>query len=141
MSNPWIEKAFNGINDDYFDDIIKCLDFPLEDVEVIDGGGSGQDVIKENNGGCEEWDCNFQNLEPPPANVLAGLSSGFCGDFFSDSLIKPLPVSVSSHCSPLTLVLTGIHINDYSFYLEVGDFNLCIAAKYRWNSFLDLFFS
>ncbi|XWS71833.1 hypothetical protein CRYUN_Cryun03dG0171600 [Craigia yunnanensis] len=106
MNNPWFEKTFNGVNDDFFDDVIKYLDFPLEDVEGTDGGGSGEDVAKdfhlplddmeENNGGGAgggEWDCNFQNLEPPPANVLACLSSGFCGDFFSDSLVKSLTVS------------------------------------------------
>ncbi|XWS74291.1 hypothetical protein CRYUN_Cryun02cG0202500 [Craigia yunnanensis] len=106
MNNPWFEKTFNGVNDDLFDDVIKYLDFPLEGVEGTDGGCSGEDVVKdfhlpladveENNGGAaaaEEWDCNFQNLEPPPANVLASLSSGFCGDFFSDSLVKSLTVS------------------------------------------------
>ena len=113
MNNPWFEKTFNGVNDDFFDDVIKYLDFPPEDVEGTDGGGSGEDVVKdfhlpladveENNGGGaggEEWDCNFQNLEPPPANVLAGLYSGFCGDFFSDSLVKSLTVSVSSFFFP-----------------------------------------
>ncbi|XP_022755630.1 GATA transcription factor 11-like [Durio zibethinus] len=108
MNNPWFEKTFNGVNDDFFDDVIKYLDFPSENIEGTDDGGSGEDVIKdfhlplddveENNGGGgaggEEWDCcNFQNLEPPPANVLAGLSSGFGGDFFSDSSVKSLSVS------------------------------------------------
>ncbi|XP_022730547.1 GATA transcription factor 11-like [Durio zibethinus] len=102
MSNSWFDKCFDGVNDDFFDDVIKCLDFPLEDVEGTDSGGSEEDVkifhlplddVEENNGGGEEWDCNFQNLEPPPANVLAGLSSGFYGDFFSDSLAKNLNVS------------------------------------------------
>ena len=111
MNNSWFGKSFDGVNDDFFDDVIKYLDFPPEDVEGTDGGGSGEDVVKdfhlplddveENNaGGGEEWDCNFQNLEPPPANVLAGLSSGFYGDFFSDSFAKNLTVSVSSPCLP-----------------------------------------
>ncbi|XVF20248.1 hypothetical protein REPUB_Repub11eG0181200 [Reevesia pubescens] len=110
MNNSWFDKGFDGVNDDFFDDVIKYLDFPLEDVEGNGGGGggggSGEGVIKDfhlplddvedNNGGGgggEEWDCNFQNLEPPPANVLAGLSSGFCGDFFSDGLSKSLTIS------------------------------------------------
>ncbi|XWS53288.1 hypothetical protein CRYUN_Cryun11dG0144100 [Craigia yunnanensis] len=107
MNNSWFDKSLDGVNDDFFDDVIKYLDFPLEDVEGTDGGGSGEGVVKDFNlplddveknnagggGGGEEWDCNFQNLEPPPANVLAGLSSGFYGDIFSDSLAKNLTVS------------------------------------------------
>ncbi|XVF68564.1 hypothetical protein PTKIN_Ptkin11bG0012800 [Pterospermum kingtungense] len=108
MNNSWFDKGFDGVNDDMFDDVIKYLDFPLEDVEGTDGSGSSGeggvikdfnlpiDDVEENNGGDvdgEEWDCNFQNLEPPPANVLAGLSSGFYGDFFGDSLAKNLTVS------------------------------------------------
>ncbi|XVF05691.1 hypothetical protein REPUB_Repub05bG0194300 [Reevesia pubescens] len=117
-NNSWFDKEFNGVgvNDDlnFFDDVIKYLDFPLEDVEGANGvgggtggGGGGEDVIKDfhlplddvednsgaGDGACEEWDCNFQNLEPPPANVLAGLSSGFYGDFLSDSLAKNITVS------------------------------------------------
>ncbi|KAK8683595.1 hypothetical protein V6N13_039651 [Hibiscus sabdariffa] len=107
MNNSWFDKGFDGVNDDFFDDVINYLDFPLEDVEGTDGG-SGEDVIKDfhlpiddveqkNCGGGvdggEELDCNFQNLEPPPANVLAGMSSGFCADFFSDCLVKSHSVS------------------------------------------------
>ncbi|XP_022753870.1 GATA transcription factor 11-like [Durio zibethinus] len=112
MNNSWFDKSFDGVSDDFFDDVIKYLDFPLESDEGTDGGGSGGegvtkdfhlplDDVEENNGGGggdddgdgEEWDCNFQNLEPPPANVLAGLSSGFYGDFFNDSLAKNHTVS------------------------------------------------
>ncbi|KAL4297335.1 hypothetical protein GQ457_12G029680 [Hibiscus cannabinus] len=107
MNNSWFDKGFDGVNDDFFDDVINYLDFPLEDVEGTDGG-SGEDVIKDfhlpiddveqkNCGGGvdggEELDCDFQNLEPPPANVLAGMSSGFCADFFSDCLVKSHSVS------------------------------------------------
>ncbi|XP_039033189.1 GATA transcription factor 11-like isoform X2 [Hibiscus syriacus] len=106
MNNSWFDKGFDGVNEDFFDDVIKYLDFPLEDVEGTDSG-SGEGVIKDfhlpivdaeqNNcgggGNGEEWDCNFQNLEPPPANVLAGMSSGFGGDFFSDFLAKSHSVS------------------------------------------------
>lgn len=108
MNNSWFDKVFDGVNDDFFDDVIKYLDFPLEDVEGTDGGDgiSGEGVIDfhlpldddvEHNysGGGQEWDCNFQNLEPPPANVLAGMSSGFSGDFFNESSPKCLTVSVS----------------------------------------------
>ncbi|KAE8732995.1 auxin response factor 10-like [Hibiscus syriacus] len=110
MNNSWFDKDLDGVevNDGFFDDVIKYLDFPLEDVErTDDGGGSSEegvvkdfhlplDEVEEKNGasiGGEEWDCNFQNLDPPPANVLASLSSGFSGDFFGDALENNLAVS------------------------------------------------
>ncbi|TYH59815.1 hypothetical protein ES332_D08G247800v1 [Gossypium tomentosum] len=101
MNNSWFNKCFDGFG----------LDFPLEDVEgTDDDGASGEGVVKDfhlplgdvedksyvgggGDDGGEDWDCNFQNLEPPPTNVLAGLSSGFCGDFFSDTLENKFPVS------------------------------------------------
>ncbi|XVE79769.1 hypothetical protein DITRI_Ditri14bG0083200 [Diplodiscus trichospermus] len=102
MSNSWFDKSSDGVGDGFFDDVLKYFDFPLEDVEDTDGVGSGEGVIKDfhlpldnvevksdggSGGGDEELDClNFQNLEPPPANVLASLSSGFYGDFFSDTV-------------------------------------------------------
>ncbi|TYG67881.1 hypothetical protein ES288_D05G110300v1 [Gossypium darwinii] len=96
MSKSWFDKGYNGVgpNDDFFDDVIKYLDLPLEDVEGPDGNGSTEDVnnfllpVEEKNDGGEDWDCDFENLEPPPTNVLASLSSGFYGDFFSDSLAQ-----------------------------------------------------
>ncbi|KAE8655394.1 Detected protein of unknown function [Hibiscus syriacus] len=101
MNNSWSAKGFNavGVNDGFFDDIIEYLDLPFEEVEGDDCNGSTEDVkethlpAEENNEGDEEWDCNFDNLEPPPTNVLAGLSSGFYDDFFSDSLEKSLTIS------------------------------------------------
>ncbi|KAK5773493.1 GATA transcription factor 11 -like protein [Gossypium arboreum] len=89
------------MNDDLFDDdVIKYLDLPLEDVERIDGGVSGN-VIKDfgfplydNNGGYgggsfsggEECDCNFQHL------------AGFCGgDFLDDSIVESLTFSCDGY--------------------------------------------
>ncbi|KAH1066764.1 hypothetical protein J1N35_031751 [Gossypium stocksii] len=101
MSKSWFDKGYNGVgtNDDFFDDVIKYLDLPLDDVEGPDGNVSTEDVnnfllpVEENNDGGEDWDCDFENLEPPPTNVLASLSSGFYGDFFSDSLAQNLTYS------------------------------------------------
>ncbi|KAE8710888.1 Detected protein of unknown function [Hibiscus syriacus] len=81
MTNPWFEKTLNG-DDDFFDDVIKYLDIQLDDVQ-------------ENSGG-EVWDCNFQNLEPPPAGVLADFSSSFYRDVFGDSIVESLTFPVSS---------------------------------------------
>ncbi|KAK8285653.1 hypothetical protein V6Z12_D08G239400 [Gossypium hirsutum] len=122
MNNSWFNKCFDGfgVNDGLFDDVVKYLDFPLEDVEgTDDDGASGEGVVKDfhlplgdvedksyvgggGDDGGEDWDCNFQNLEPPPANVLAGLSSGFCGDFFSDTLENKFPCDESSELNQLS---------------------------------------
>ncbi|KAG4135459.1 hypothetical protein ERO13_D08G216200v2 [Gossypium hirsutum] len=85
MNNSWFNKCFDGfgVNDGLFDDVVKYLDFPLEDVEgTDDDGASGEGVVKDfhlplgdvedksyvgggGDDGGEDWDCNFQNLEPP----------------------------------------------------------------------------
>lgn len=82
MNSSWFfDENFNGLSDDFFDDVVKCFDFPLEDVEL-------------NNG--EDWDAGFQNLEPPPANVLAGLSSDLsdntCKQNVGVQQSRPMPV-------------------------------------------------
>uniref|UniRef100_A0A2P2LDR0 GATA-type domain-containing protein n=2 Tax=Rhizophora mucronata TaxID=61149 RepID=A0A2P2LDR0_RHIMU len=78
MNDSWFfDKNFNGISDDFFDDAIKLLDFPPEDVELNDG---------------EDWKTQFQGLDPPPSNVLASLSSFFTGE----SSNRPLKVEKSS---------------------------------------------
>ncbi|MFQ6638875.1 hypothetical protein Gotur_014962 [Gossypium turneri] len=116
MSKSWFDKGYNGVgtNDDFFDDVIKYLDLPLEDVEEPDGNGSTEDVnnfllpVEENNDGGEDWDCDFENLEPPPTNVLASLSSGFYGDFFSYSLAQNLTDSICSVSHPLSAVAHSV---------------------------------
>lgn len=73
MNNSWFfDENFNGVPDDFFDDAIKYFDFPLEDLEPNDDG--------------EDWETKFQHLEPPPSNVLASLSSGFCGENSNETL-------------------------------------------------------
>lgn len=121
MSKSWFDKGYNGVgpNDDFFDDVIKYLDLPLEDVEGPDGNGSTEDVnnfllpVEENNDGGEDWDCDFENLEPPPTNVLASLSSGFYGDFFSDSLAQNFTDSVSYTCFPFLYHLMCVQLLIY----------------------------
>ncbi|PPR94732.1 hypothetical protein GOBAR_AA25940 [Gossypium barbadense] len=46
MNNSWFNKCFDGfgVNDGLFDDLVKYLDFPLEDVEgTDDDGASGEE--------------------------------------------------------------------------------------------------
>ncbi|XP_021650539.2 GATA transcription factor 11 isoform X2 [Hevea brasiliensis] len=72
MNGSWFfDENFNGVPDDFFDDAIKFLDFPLEDVEP--------NVV-------EDWEAKFQQLVPPPSNVLAGLTAGLYGENSSDIL-------------------------------------------------------
>lgn len=64
MVGSWLlDENFNGIPDGIYDNVIKHIDFPLEDV---DGNVLGDD-----------WDASFQLLELPSSDVLAGLTSDF----------------------------------------------------------------
>ncbi|XP_010521758.1 PREDICTED: GATA transcription factor 11-like [Tarenaya hassleriana] len=82
MNNgPWLpEVDFQGLSDDFFDDLMNHTDFPLEDVES--GNGEG------------DWDAGFQGLEPPPMDMFSSLSSGFnCGgNGISKGDHKPIPI-------------------------------------------------
>ncbi|KAJ8768604.1 hypothetical protein K2173_023508 [Erythroxylum novogranatense] len=63
MNGSWFfDENFNGVPDDFFDDALKYLDLPHEDLEPNDG---------------EDWAAKFQHLDPPPSSVLTSLSSGF----------------------------------------------------------------
>ncbi|CAH2060297.1 unnamed protein product [Thlaspi arvense] len=66
--DPWIREEdddFKGLGDNFFDDLINHLDFPLEDIETANGEG--------------DWDADFKNLVPPSLDVLTSLSSEFSG--------------------------------------------------------------
>uniref|UniRef100_A0A2P2LDN6 Uncharacterized protein n=1 Tax=Rhizophora mucronata TaxID=61149 RepID=A0A2P2LDN6_RHIMU len=103
MNDSWFfDKNFNGISDDFFDDAIKLLDFPPEDVELNDG---------------EDWKTQFQGLDPPPSNVLASLSSFFTGE----SSNRPLKVEKSSTATVSVTCLYG------DLYLSKLFGYLCLA--------------
>ncbi|XP_038719721.1 GATA transcription factor 11-like isoform X3 [Tripterygium wilfordii] len=71
MNGSWFfDGNFNGVPDEFFDDLIKRADFPLEDLEPNNEG--------------EDWEVEFQSLEPPSANILASLSNGFFDDGCKD---------------------------------------------------------
>lgn len=56
------EFNFNGVYEEFFDDVIGSLDdFPLEDVE----GNAGE----------EDWNTKLQYLDPPSMDVLVGFPS------------------------------------------------------------------
>ncbi|XP_010542590.1 PREDICTED: GATA transcription factor 11-like [Tarenaya hassleriana] len=64
MNNgSWLpEVDFQGVSDDFFDDLVNHLDFPLEDV----GSGNGEG----------DWDAGFQGLEPPPMDMFSDFNCG-----------------------------------------------------------------
>ncbi|KAF7823390.1 GATA transcription factor 11 isoform X2 [Senna tora] len=67
MKDPWIlDKNFNGLSDEIFDDVIKFFDFPLEDVET--------NLAEE-----EDWDAQFKRIEEPSFDVFSVSSSELCG--------------------------------------------------------------
>ncbi|CAN7053935.1 unnamed protein product [Brassica oleracea var. botrytis] len=57
--------------DDFFDDFINTIDFPLQDIDDVTA-----------NGEVEDWEAKFQHLEPPPMDVFTSFPSEFtssCG--------------------------------------------------------------
>ncbi|CAA7026252.1 unnamed protein product [Microthlaspi erraticum] len=55
------EEEFKGLSDDFFDDFINQIDFPLEDIDATNGEG--------------DWYARFQDLEPPPMDMFPSLPS------------------------------------------------------------------
>ncbi|XP_028757014.1 GATA transcription factor 11 [Neltuma alba] len=67
MKDPlFLDKSFNGISDEIFDDVIKFFDFPLDDVEA--------NIAEE-----EDWDAQFKRIEEPSFDVFSVSSSELCG--------------------------------------------------------------
>ena len=80
MSDSWFfDENFNGVSDEFFDDVIKHLDFPLEDLEPN-----------------EDWNSKFQSIEPP-----LGIFSDISSDF--SQAPKNSPNSVSSYFLDINL--------------------------------------
>ncbi|KAG7568348.1 Zinc finger GATA-type [Arabidopsis thaliana x Arabidopsis arenosa] len=87
MSNgSWLpEEDFKGLSDNFFDNLIDPNDdFSLEDIETADDEG--------------DWDAGFQNLVPPPLDVLTSLSSEFSCNGQRVPVQKPVP-SLKQSCS------------------------------------------
>lgn len=90
MNNgSWLpEEDFKGLTDNFFDDLINHIDFPLEDIETTNEEG--------------DWGADFKNLIPPPSDVLTSLSSEFTrgGTNGNGQRVgaqkKPVPTLVSS---------------------------------------------
>lgn len=71
MVGSWFfDENFNGLSEEFFDKVIKTLDFPLEDDEKNAG---------------EDWNAKLQCLEPPSMDILAGIPSDNCDRHRSDS--------------------------------------------------------
>lgn len=83
------EVDFQGLSDDFFDDLINQIEFPLEDVES--GNGEG------------DWDAGFQGLEPPPMDMFSTLASDFnCGSINKGGRVggqKTIPILKQSSSS------------------------------------------
>ncbi|XP_013641125.2 GATA transcription factor 11-like isoform X2 [Brassica napus] len=89
----WLpEEEFKGLSDNFFDDFINHIDFPLEDIDTTNGEG--------------DWDAKFKELEPPPMDMFTTFPSEFnsCGVASKDGIKKN--VSVLSDASA---ALSGIN--------------------------------
>lgn len=67
----WIfDDNVDGTSDEYFDNVLKQIDFPSEDVD--------------GNIASDDWDASFQLLELPSSDVLEGFPSSYCGKICED---------------------------------------------------------
>ncbi|KAK4286443.1 hypothetical protein QN277_002998 [Acacia crassicarpa] len=74
MKDPlFLDKSFNGLPDEIFDDVIKFFDFPLEDVDA--------NIAEE-----EDWDAQFKRIEEPSFDVFSVSSSELSGKTQNDNL-------------------------------------------------------
>ncbi|XP_056861354.1 GATA transcription factor 11 isoform X2 [Raphanus sativus] len=61
----WLpEEELKGLSDNFFDDFIDHIDFPLEDIDTTNGEGG-------------DWDAQFKELEPPPMDMFTSFPSEF----------------------------------------------------------------
>ncbi|KAI4386059.1 hypothetical protein MLD38_004027 [Melastoma candidum] len=80
LMGSWVfDENVSGVEDEFLDNVIKHVDFPLEDVE-----GSTS---------LEDWDASFQLLELPSSDILEGLPSNFGGKIFDNDSESPLSPS------------------------------------------------
>ncbi|KAM7278031.1 hypothetical protein ACFE04_005165 [Oxalis oulophora] len=101
MHDSWFfNENFNGVPDNFFDDVFKFVDFPMEDVEPNE--------VKQ------DWEASFHGLEPPPADIFAALPDNFSGQVIND--VKPL-VNCPALCDAV-LILIQESFSDVTFCSE-----------------------
>ncbi|CAN7019481.1 unnamed protein product [Brassica rapa subsp. trilocularis] len=91
----WLpEEEFKGLSDNFFDDFINHIDFPLEDIDTTNGEG--------------DWDAKFKELEPPPMDMFTTFPSEFnsCGVASKDGIKKNVSALKQSDASA---ALSGIN--------------------------------
>ncbi|CAN6877526.1 unnamed protein product [Brassica oleracea] len=92
----WLpEEEFKGLSDNFFDDFINHIDFPLEDIDTTNGEGG-------------DWDAKFKELEPPPMDMFTTFPSEFnsCGVASKAGIKKNVSVLKQSDASA---ALSGIN--------------------------------
>ncbi|CAN6884060.1 unnamed protein product [Brassica oleracea] len=104
----WLpEEEFKGLSDNFFDDFINHIDFPLEDIDTTNGEGG-------------DWDAKFKELEPPPMDMFTTFPSEFnsCGVASKAGIKKNVSVLKQSDASA---ALSGINdtLNQSSSHPDV----------------------
>ncbi|EOA27626.1 hypothetical protein CARUB_v10023774mg [Capsella rubella] len=91
----WLpEEDFKGLADNFFDNLIEHIDdFPLEDIETADDE--------------EDWKAGFQNLGPPPMDVLTSMSSEFTCKGQRVRVQKTVPIVKQSSSSDVSSTVDG----------------------------------
>ncbi|CAA7017814.1 unnamed protein product [Microthlaspi erraticum] len=100
-NSSWVpEEVFKGLSDNFFDDLINHIDFPLEDIETANDEEG-------------DWSAGFKNLVPP-LDVLNNLSSEFtCGNGQRAGVQKPEPgVKESSSLEVSSIIDRSLPVPD-----------------------------
>lgn len=108
------EEELKGLSDDFFDDLMNHIE---EDMET-----AANDDDEEEEG---DWDAKFENLVPPPLDVLTSFSSQFTTSHRGASKgvqrKKPVPTLVSLFLMPscLLIVFPFLHSKLNSLFNQI----------------------
>ncbi|KAF8110306.1 hypothetical protein N665_0085s0035 [Sinapis alba] len=108
MMNWLLEEEFNGVSDDFFDDLlngVNPIEFPLQDIDDDDD----DDTINDEVG---DWDAKFQHLEPPPMDVFTSFPSEFTSSCGVNKLGRVATVPAlkqSGACGTLSGINSTLH--------------------------------
>lgn len=114
----WLPEE--GLSDDFFDELFKSTDFPLQDIDVDDDNTNGE---------VGDWYAEFQHLDPPPMDMLTSFPSDFTSSCSVNKLgrVGTVPGLVSSCLLPKHYMLK---ITNLSGYIIIYAYHLMITHNH-----------